>query len=130
MRSAEVLDARFDPIDHIPGRMSKQGAWELNYRRAPYFRQLDTEALRNKWDEAVVLFMFQFVKDVPIKWAPDEPAQLMERMTHLMQEVAFRGVPMTAFRREGDRLVAAARRLSVPAVGIAWLERTADESHR
>lgn len=111
----------FETIEHIPERMRRQELWQLQYRRNPYMRTWSSDQLRDRWDDLIVRSLFTFLKDPPLRLPKEVTARDMEHFTHLLEEIAHRGLPMPMFKAEADRFLAAATRLQLPAAGIAWV---------
>lgn len=118
--AASVINS-FTTIEHIPDQMRRQDKWHLEYRRNPYMRSWSYEQIRDHWDEVNIVGMLAFIKDAPVKPSKDEIARFLERFTHLMDEIAHRGLPMTMFKAEPNRMNEAARRTEIPQAGLAWL---------
>jgi hypothetical protein len=127
LRMGDVQD-KFEPVEHVPEKESRQSQWQRNYRRAPYLRPLSIEQLRERWDEATVLSIFKFHKRSPLRASIGDAAALMEQFAHLLEELAHRGIPLAKFRYESGRHPAAARRLKVPPEALAWIEQLEREA--
>jgi hypothetical protein len=119
--SSEPESTKFNTIDHIPDQAPRHERWRTDYRRNPYFRHLSQEQLREKWDEVMVINLFRFRHGSPVKVDDRLVGANMERFTHLMEEMARRGIPATVFQPSADRYVAAAGRLNISENGLAWL---------
>jgi hypothetical protein len=119
--SVESMINSFATIEHIPDQMHRQDKWHLEYRRNPYMRSWSYGQVRDHWDEIVIVGIFAFIKDAPVKPSKSEVTRFLERLTHLMEEVAHRGLPMTKFKAEPNRLIEAARRIEIPQAGLTWL---------
>lgn len=111
----------FSTIEHIPDQMRRQDTWSLSYRRNPYMRLWSYEKLRDHWDDVIVVGMFAFLKDSPIKLSKTEIARFLEQFTHLMDEIAHRGLPMIKFKSEPERVKNAAKRIGLPPAGVTWI---------
>ena len=127
---AEGVVNSFTTIDHIPDRMRCQDTWRLAYRRNPYMRSWTYEKLRDHWDDVDIMSLFAFIKDSPIKPSEAEITKFLEQFTHLLDEIAHRGLPVERFDFESDRMMAAAKRMRIPPVGMAWIKRFSDEKMR
>jgi len=119
--SAAEFIRSFATIEHIPEQMRRQDLWRLEYRRKPYMRSWSREQIRARWDELIMRSLFSFLKDAPFRLPRDETAKDMERFTHLMEEIAVRGLAIPEFKAEETRMVAAATRLQLPPAGVAWV---------
>lgn len=111
----------FTTIEHIPDQMPRQELWQLQYRRDPYLRSLSTEQLRDRWDELMVRSLLSLHKGAPFRLTKEETTKDMERFTHLLEEIAQRGLPLPMFKAQGGRFVAAAIRLRLPPACLAWV---------
>ena len=120
----------FVTLDHIPDQMRRQDAWRLAYRRSPYMRSWKYEELLELWDKLAILDMFALIKDSPIKRSDADIAKSLERFTHLLEEIAHRGLTAEMFDGESDRLIDAGKRMGIPSVGLAWLKGLSDEGKR
>lgn len=123
LRVGNVGNDSFEPIEHVPEKEKRQARWQRDYRRAPYLRPLNTEQLREKWDEATVLNLLKLHKKSPMRESISNAQALMEQFAHLLEEIAHRGVSLVDLRYEAGRHPAAARRLKIPPEAIAWLEQ-------
>ncbi|OYW85131.1 MAG: hypothetical protein B7Z22_09160, partial [Hyphomonas sp. 32-62-5] len=124
--TAKPQDQQFSTIERIPERLSRQGLWELQYRRNPYMQAFTDEQVRERFDEVICVSSLSFVKSTPFK-PPREAAEwAMQTMSHLMQEMARRAIPITKFQHEPARLAAAAKRLNMPSEAVVWLARDLD----
>lgn len=119
--AAAVINS-FATIEHIPDQLRRQDAWRLAYRRNPYMRSWNYEELRNHWDDVNVVGKLAFIKDSPVKPSAACIVKFFEQFTHLMEEIAHRGLPMPKFKAEPDRMMDAAKRIEVPPAGLTWLE--------
>jgi hypothetical protein len=113
---------KFSTIDHIPGKMRRQEAWELEYRRDPYMAGFTDEQVRERFDEAMCINSLAFIKDSPLKPAKDAVEWSMKCMSHLMIEMGRRSISMPECSYEPKRLAEAARRLRLPSSAITWFE--------
>ena len=120
----------FTAIEHIPGQLRRQEAWSLTYRRNPYMRFWSYDELRDHWDDVNVVGTLAFIKDSPVKPPQTDIEKFFEQLTHLMDEIAHRGLPMPMFKAEPDRMMAAARRNGVPSAGLKWLEGFFDQKNK
>lgn len=120
---AETFVNSFTTIEHIPDQMQRQDLWRLAYRRNPYMRSWTYEKLRDHWDDVDIMSLFAFIKDSPVKLSEAEITKFLEQFTHLLDEIAHRGLPIERFDSESDRMIAAAKRMRIPPVGIAWLKK-------
>lgn len=121
MESAASVMNSFTTIEHIPDQMRRHDKWRLEYRRNPYMRSWSYEQIRDHWDEVNIVGTLAFIKDAPVKPSNDEIARFFERFTHLLDEIAYRGLPMTMFKMEPNRMIEAAVRGKIPQAGLAWL---------
>ena len=80
------------------------------------------EKLRDHWDDVDIISLFVFIKDSPIKLSKAEITKSLEQFTHLLDEIAHRGLPVERFDSESGRMMAAAKRMRVPPIGIVWLK--------
>ena len=119
---AEAIVNSFTTIEHIPDQMQRQDLWRLAYRRNPYMRSWTYEKLRDHWDDVDIISLFVFIKDSPIKLSKAEITKSLEQFTHLLDEIAHRGLPVERFDSESGRMMAAAKRMRVPPIGIVWLK--------
>ena len=124
---AEAIVNSFTTIEHIPNQMQRQDLWRLAYRRNPYMRSWTYEKLRDHWDDVDIMGLFAFIKDSPVKLSEAEIAKFLEQFTHLLDEIAHRGLPVERFDSESDRMIAAAKRMRIPPVGMAWLKRFSEQ---
>jgi len=81
----------FQEVEHIPESMKKHECWALTYRRRPYMRKWKDSELRNLWDHVMLLSYLWARKDSPIKVPQKGVEEVLERFTHLQQEIAKRG---------------------------------------
>jgi hypothetical protein len=114
----------FDPIDHLPDEAPRHERWRTDYRRNRYLESLTEEALRERFDEIMLINHLAFLKDRPITPPDDIIAGNMECFTHIMMEMSERAIPMTSFPQEAKRLVDAAKRLKLPEPVLEWIART------
>ena len=96
-------------------------ALATDYRRSPHLKALTHDALRDRFDEVMLVTTLWGIKGCPIK--PDMAAAMaaMEQFTHIQVEMHDRALPMTAFDHEFDRQLAAAARLNLPQSVVKWL---------
>ena len=127
---AETIVDSFTTIEHIPEQMKRYERWRLAYRRDPYMRSWTYEKLRDHWDEVYIMDLFAFIRNSPIKPSEADIAKSLEQFTHLLDEIAHRGLPVEKFDSESDRMMAAAKRIGIPSVGLEWLKRFSDERVR
>lgn len=113
----------FVALEHVPDQMTRSAAWELSYRRNPYFRHLSDPQLRDEFDEVMVLVTLFGVKGSPQKLPLEQAAVVFERFAHVQSEMHERALPMEAFAHEPDRQIAAAVRLKLAEPVIAWLRK-------
>ena len=108
-------------IEHIPDQMRRHDKWSLEYRRNPYMRPWSYEQIRDHWDEVNIVGVLAFIKDAPVKPSNDDIARFFAQFTQLIDEIAHRGLPMTMFKAELNRMIEAAKRIEIPQAGLAWL---------
>lgn len=118
----------FATIERIPDELRRHEAWSLAYRRNPYMRSWSYEKLRDHWDEVNIVGMLAFIKDAPVKPPQATIAKFFEQFTYLMDEIAYRGLPMPMFKAKPSRMIAAATRIGVPFAGLRWLQAFFDQS--
>lgn len=94
----------FEAVEHVPPKMKRHELWALEYRRRPYMRNWQDEDVRNLWDIAMLLSILAFVKGAPMQVPAAGVRETSERFTHLMQEVGQRGLPLSYFKPEPERL--------------------------
>jgi hypothetical protein len=111
----------FSTIEPISNQMRRQDLWLLQYRRRPYMDRWTDEQIRSRWDEVVVLGIFSFLLGPPIRPSKTLISKNMQHMTHLIEEFGKRGIPISTLDPTQSRLVEAAKRITVPEVGVAWL---------
>ena len=111
----------FEAFEHVPDTAPRHERWRLDYRRNPYLKPLDNGALRDRFDEVMVITTLWGIKGSPMKLEMDAAMVAMEQFTHIQVEMHERALPMTAFDHRFDRQLAAARRLNLPEVVINWL---------
>jgi len=129
--SAQPDINEFTTIDHIPEQAPRHERWRTDYRRNPYLKSLPRERLRDIFDEIMLLSTLSFLKNPPFKVQKEQTAEVMERFTHMMLEMADRAIPATEFTHSPERDVAASRRLGLPATVETWIwELEADKKHR
>lgn len=122
VKSLEEEDApAFETFDHVPDVAPAHERWRLDYRRKPYLKPLSDDALRDTFDEVMLVTTLWGIKSSPIK--PDMEAAMvaMERFTHIQVEMHDRALPITVFGHEFERQLAAAARLCLPQNAIDWL---------
>jgi hypothetical protein len=120
---ADPRKQKFSTIDHVPEQMKRYEQWELDYRRNPYMHAFTHEQLRERFDEMTCISTLAFIKGAPLK--PDQRAIMwsMSSMSHMMLEMGWRGVPVTQFQYEPERMAAAAQRLRLPQNVVDWFRR-------
>lgn len=123
----EAIVNSFTTIEHIPDQMQRQDLWRLAYRRNPYMRSWTYEKLLDYWDDVDIMSLFAFIKDSPVKLSDAAITKSLEQFTHLLEEIAHRGLPAERFDSESDRMLAAAKRMRIPPVGMAWLKRFSEQ---
>lgn len=125
-KTAIVSDASvedFTTIEHVPRQMRRQEKWELDYRRKPYMSHYSDEQLRDVFDEVCLSNLITILKDSPIKPSKERMALDLERQSHLMVEMGKRGIPITKFKFEPTRVMAAANRMRLATDIINWLSQ-------
>lgn len=113
----------FTTIDHIPDQAPRHERWRTEYKRAPYLSGLTKEQLRDRFDEVNVLSMLSFLKNPPIKLDVEQSTNVIRQFGDLTLEMGNRGIPITEFRHERARELAAARRLGMPDIVFDWLAK-------
>ncbi len=98
----------FTTIEHIPEQMQRQESWSLDYRRHPYMRSWSFDELRDYWDDMYVFGALAFIEGSPLKPIWDDKAKFIEKFSHLIDEIAHRGLHMQMFEVEPSRIVVAA----------------------
>jgi hypothetical protein len=116
------MHSPFSTIEQIPKSAPRHEWWRINYRRRPYLADLTDAALRDRFDELMVISMLGMVKGSPVKVLPEAMTANMERFTHLMEEMNGRGIPITRFQYTPARESAAAKRLGFPESVVRWIE--------
>jgi hypothetical protein len=114
---------KFQAVDHIPEQMKRQELWELEYKRMPYMAGFTAEQLRERFDEIICLSSLRFIKDSPFKPSEDAVVWSMSSVSHMMLEMGRRGIPITQFEHDTERLAAAAKRLELPSCAVRWFEK-------
>lgn len=117
---ADLGKQRFATIDHIPEQMKRYERWELDYKRNPYMRAFSEEQLRERFDEMICVSSLAFIKNSPIKPSDDAIIWSMSSMSHMRLEMGQRGISIGQFKYGPERLVAAARRMRMPASVVTW----------
>jgi hypothetical protein len=121
----------FKTIDHIPDEAPRHERWRTDYRRKPYLNALTTEALRDEFDEIMLINTISMLKAPPIVIPKEQTMLGFERFTHVMMELADRAIPITQFDHDPRRMIAAARRLGMPESVETWaLEMEAEKAAR
>ncbi len=122
---------QFETIDHIPDEAPRHERWRTDYRRKPYLKALTTEALRDEFDEILLINTISMLKAPPIVIPKEQTMVSLERFTHMMLELADRAIPITQFDHDPRRMIAAARRLGMPERVETWdLEMEAEKAAR
>lgn len=65
--------------------------------------------------------MFALMKDSLTKPSKEEVQSNLERITHVLEEAAHRGMPVPEPRADPDRLMKASARIKIAAAGMEWL---------
>lgn len=115
--------ADFATIDHIPDSAPLHERWRTQYKRDPYMRGFTDEGIRQRFDESNVVSCLAMVKDSPMQVSQESMMRNMATFTHLMFELAERGIPMTALKPTRERIQEAARRLGFHKEVLVWLEQ-------
>jgi hypothetical protein len=113
---------KFQAVDHIPEHMKRNEHWQLEYKRMPYMAGFTEEQLRGRFDEIICMSSLRFLKNSPLKPSDDAVSWSLSSMSHIMLEMGWRGIPITQFMYDAERLAAAARRLQLPRDVIDWFE--------
>lgn len=114
--------AAFEAFDHVPEAAPRHERWRLDYRRKPYLRPFTDDALRDRFDEVMLVTTLWGTKGSPIKLDMAAAMVAMEQFTHIQVEMHDRALPMTAFAHKIERQLAAAVRLNLPQAAIDWLQ--------
>jgi len=80
-------------IREASGRIPRHEAWRLSYRTRPYLRPLSDGALFAKGREIMDDLAPRFLKNAP-PTPREEMNPKMERWTHFIEEIAFRGIDL------------------------------------
>lgn len=118
--------AAFEAFDHVPESAPRHERWRLDYRRKPYLKPLTDDALRDRFDEVMLVTTLWGIKGSPIKLDMAAAMIAMEQFTHIQVEMHDRALPMTAFAHESERQLAAATRLKLSQAAIDWLSEFED----
>ncbi|MBF0192858.1 MAG: hypothetical protein HQL99_17230, partial [Magnetococcales bacterium] len=113
----------FTAMQDIPSQMPRHNEWRLFYHRNPYMRCWSIEDLRDCWDEVLIITSLEFIIHSPFKPGRNVVAISMEKFTHLLEEIAFRGLTLLKFKYESGRMPAAAKRIDIPATARQWVEK-------
>jgi hypothetical protein len=113
---------KFQVVGHIPEHMKRHEHWELEYKRMPYMVGFTAEQLRERFDEIICVASLRFIKDSPLKPSDDAIKWNLSSMSHITLEMGWRGIPITQFTCDAERLAAAARRLHLPSDVVDWFE--------
>jgi hypothetical protein len=119
---SDLRAQKFQTIEHIPERMKRHEQWQLDYKRKPYMAEFTSEQLRERFDEIFCISSLAFIKDSPLKPSREALEWSLSSMSHLTLEMGWRGIPITDFKQEPQRLVSAARRLGLPGNAVTWFE--------
>lgn len=112
----------FSVIDHVPKVASRDERWRLNYRRAPYMRDLTDEQIRDRFNECMVISMLAFLKERPVTLTTAAVVANLEKFNHIQIEVGRRGLTLPELRYVPARAVAAAQRLGLSTTIIDWVQ--------
>lgn len=118
---ARVTD--FSIIEHVPPKMRRQEKWELDYRRNPCMAPMSDEQLRDIFDEIALSSLLVIHKGSPEKPSQEQSIANLERSAHMYFEMAQRGIPITKFKFEPQRTMAAAKRMKLSENITKWLEQ-------
>ena len=113
--------AAFEAFDHVPESAPRHERWRLDYRRNPYLKPLTNDALRDRFDDVMLVTTLWGIKGSPVKMDMAAAMVAMEQFTHIQVEMHDRALPMTAFNHEFERQLAAAARLKMPQAVVDWL---------
>jgi len=119
---SDLKTQTFRSIDHIPEHMKRSEHWQLQYKREPYMVGFTAEQLRERFDEIFCISSLSLLKDSPLKPSKDAINWSMSSMSHVMLEMAARGIPVTEFKYSPERLAAAAKRMHLTASVVGWFE--------
>lgn len=121
LREADAL-ASFTTIENVPEAMSRGELWALEYRRRPYLKALSREQLRDRFDEVALMGLLAGAKGAPLLLPEGALIDAGRLFGDLLAEMGNRAIPITEFRHDPERQVAACRRLKLPDKVISWLE--------
>lgn len=113
---------KFQAVDHIPEHMKRSEHWQLEYKRMPYMAGFTEEQLRERFDEIICISSLHFIKDSPLKPSDDAVSWSLSSMSHITLEMGWRGIPITQFIYDAERLGAAARRMRLPNHVVDWFK--------
>lgn len=118
----EVANAKFTVIESIPESAPRSERWQANYRRNPHLRFLTDDQLRDRFDEINLLAELSFMRGSPVSMPIEATTGNMENLTHIMEEMAHRGISVSAVQQTSERSLAAAHRLRMPTNILGWLK--------
>lgn len=122
-----VTIEKFVAAEHVPDQMARHEFWALQYRRKPYMRNWKDDDLRDLWDHVMLISLLRLHRDSPMKVPQDGFTQLMERFTHLREEVAVRGLPLEYFEKDPvSRRREVVDKMPYGAKVASWLHATLD----
>jgi hypothetical protein len=118
---SEVAISDFTTISHIPEKLRNQDRWIIDYQRNPYFSEITTKELRDRFDEITLVNTLGFLKNPPIIISDHKKLEFLQYFTHIMHEMAQRAIPIDQFPYDPARAVNAAKRLRLPLSVQAWI---------
>ena len=127
---SDLQTHNFRAVDHVPEQMKRHELWQLEYKRTPYMAGFTAEQLGERLAEIVCASALRFIKDSPLKPSDDALNWSMSSMSHVMLEMGWRGIPITQFMYDAERLAAAARRLHLPTDVVDWFEKGGAGGHK
>lgn len=116
--------ADFEPVEVVPSKMKQHEKWGLDYRRRPYMSQWSNEAIRNLWEQALLVTYMSLTKSSPIRPPEADLRTAMERITHIQEECSARGLPLDFFKPEQARFESHVSRMGYPEELKIWLNET------
>jgi hypothetical protein len=119
---SDLTTHKFQAVDHIPERMKRSEHWQLEYKRMPYMASFTVEQLRERFDEIICISSLRFIKDSPLKPSDEAVSWSLSSMSHITLEMGWRGIPITEFVYDAERLGTAARRMHLPSDVVDWFK--------
>lgn len=87
-------------------------------------KSFTNDQIRDRWDDIHILSLVAFHKEAPVQIPMKAINANSELHTHLMEEVAQRGLAIPFFRPTLPRMVAAAERIGLPREVQSWIKST------